>query len=116
MGRGMLMDMDMELTALVLSARLAETAKFSFFIGKGLEDDGSGFTSRVLAAVDKCAENGAKIISMSLGGGSYSIEAAEQYERHYENDGVLIIAAAGNDGNGEKSYPASYKSIMSVAA
>ncbi|MFT5434974.1 MAG: serine protease [Myxococcota bacterium] len=30
--------------------------------------------------------------------------------------GVLPIAAAGNDGNTRKSYPASYASVMSVAA
>ena len=29
---------------------------------------------------------------------------------------VLIIAAAGNDGNSDFSYPASYESVMSIAA
>merc|ERR1719410_29692 len=46
--------------------------KFSFFIGKGLSDSGSGSTSSVMAAVQACVDNGSNVISMSLGGGSTS--------------------------------------------
>merc|ERR1712183_1056421 len=53
---------------------------------------------------------------MSLGGGSPSDAVNQQYYGHYKNDDVLIIAAAGNGGNSALSYPASYKSVMSVAA
>eukprot|EP00957_Ditylum_brightwellii_P067836 5148979-Ditylum_brightwellii.AAC.1 len=93
-----------------------DPGKFSFFIGKGLTDNGWGTGSGVLAAVQKCVDKGAKIISMSLGGGDYSSMANDQYSGHYEDDGVLIIAAAGNSGNSAYSYPASYASVMSVAA
>lgn len=34
----------------------------------------------------------------------------------YDNDNILIVAAAGNDGNSAKSWPASYASVMSVGA
>ena len=88
---------------------------FSFYIGKGLTDSGSGSTSGVLGAVQQCAAAGAKVISMSLGGGGYSTSANNIYNRLY-NDGILIIAAAGNDGNSAKAYPASYPAVMSVAA
>ena len=90
--------------------------KFSFFIGKGLSDSGSGSTSGVMAAVQACVDNGSNVISMSLGGGSPSNTVNQQYYGHYKNDDVLIIAAAGNGGNSALSYPASYKSVMSVAA
>jgi len=90
--------------------------KFSFFIGKGLRDTGSGSTSGVMDAVQKCVDAGAKVISMSLGGAGPSQLASDQYKEHYDTDGVLIIAAAGNGGNGAFSYPASYKHVMSVAA
>merc|ERR1712115_676306 len=90
--------------------------KFSFFIGKGLSDSGSGSTTGVMAAVQACVDNGSNVISMSLGGGSPSNTVNEQYYGHYKNDDVLIIAAAGNSGNSALSYPASYKSVMSVAA
>merc|ERR1719293_126055 len=90
--------------------------KFSFFIGKGLSDSGSGSTSSVMAAVQACVDNGSNVISMSLGGGSPSDAVNQQYYGHYKEDNVLIIAAAGNSGNSALSYPASYKSVMSVAA
>jgi len=90
--------------------------KFSFFIGKGLDDSGRGSTSGVLEAVTACKDAGAKVISMSLGGGDYSNSAKTLYENTYNDDGVLIIAAAGNDGNNNKEYPASYPHVMSVAA
>merc|ERR1711971_314592 len=90
--------------------------KFSFFIGKGLSDSGSGSTTSVMAAVQACVDNGSNVISMSLGGGSPSNSVNQQYYGHYKNDDVLIIAAAGNSGNSALSYPASYKSVMSVAA
>ena len=89
--------------------------KFSFYIGKGLSDSGSGSNSGVLDAVEACVANGAKIVSMSLGGGGWSSAALNAYKDHY-NDGVLIIAAAGNSGDSSLSYPASYPYIMSVAA
>merc|ERR1719226_400207 len=90
--------------------------KFSFFIGKGLSDSGSGSTTGVMAAVQACVDNGSNVISMSLGGGSPSNTVNEKYYGHYKEDDVLIIAAAGNSGNSALSYPASYKSVMSVAA
>jgi len=90
--------------------------KFSFFIGKGLEDSGSGSNTGVMAAVQKCVDKGSNVISMSLGGSGYSNTFDEQYYGHYKDDDVLIIAAAGNAGNSMLSYPASYKSVMSVAA
>ena len=93
-----------------------DPTEFSFYIGKGLSDSGSGSTSGVLAAAEACATAGAKIISMSLGGGSPSQNAADIYDNLFENEDVLIIAAAGNGGDSGLSYPASYDSIMSVAA
>merc|ERR1719278_1274057 len=90
--------------------------KFSFFIGKGLSDSGSGSTTSVMAAVQACVDNGSNVISMSLGGGAPSDTVNQQYYGHYKGDDVLIIAAAGNGGNSALSYPASYKSVMSVAA
>merc|ERR1712157_315396 len=90
--------------------------KFSFFIGKGLSDSGSGSTSSVMSAVQACVDNGSNVISMSLGGGGASDAVNQQYHGHYKDDDVLIIAAAGNSGNSALSYPASYKSVMSVAA
>ena len=94
-----------------------DESKFSFFIGKGLTNSGSGSTSGVIAAVEACRDAGASVISMSLGGSGYSSIADDLYKDLYKNDDVLIIAAAGNGGNDAPlSYPASYNAVMSVAA
>ena len=72
-----------------------DPSKIDFFIGKGLSDSGSGSTSGVLEAAMACKDNGADIISMSLGGGSWGQISVDTYTEIYDA-GVLIIAAAGN--------------------
>lgn len=93
-----------------------DPTKFSFHIGKGLTDSGTGSNAGVMAAVNSCVDAGARVISMSLGGGSYSHEDDAVFKNLYEEKRVLIIAAAGNDGNADMSYPASYPHVVSVAA
>ena len=53
---------------------------------------------------------------MSLGGGGFNQLENAAYNRIFEDENVLLVAAAGNDGNTAFSYPASYDSVMSVAA
>lgn len=80
--------------------------------------DSSGlwaYGSDLAIAVDQCAASGAKVISMSLGGGLPSAVEEAAFENAAAN-GILSIAAAGNSGNSILSYPASYDSVMSVAA
>ena len=55
------------------------------------------------------------VINLSLGGSSYSQSEAEVYEEAREQ-GVIIIAAAGNNGDTTKSYPAAYDGVVSVSA
>ena len=93
-----------------------DSNKFRFLIGKGLRDSGSGSTSGIIKAVEWCYNNDADIISMSLGCDGCSDEQENTVMDTVYNDGVLIVAAAGNSGNSAKSYPASYPSVMSVAA
>ena len=71
--------------------------------------------SDLIAATNTCANNGAKVISMSLGGPSASRREERNFNTLYSS-GILSIAAAGNDGNTAYSYPASYSSVVSVAA
>ncbi|WP_108945711.1 S8 family serine peptidase [Shewanella halifaxensis] len=85
-------------------------------IVKVFNDSGSwAYGSDLVAAVNQCVNAGADIISMSLGGGGSS-SAERQAFANAANQGVLSIAAAGNDGNSKMSYPASYDEVMSVAA
>jgi len=90
--------------------------RFQLVIANSLMGSGSGSGSGVLAGVTTCVENGAKVVSLSLGGYYYSSISEEFYKKLYEEQGILFIAAAGNGGNSNKLYPASYPSLMSVAA
>jgi len=85
-------------------------------IGKAFDASGRGTTSGTLAAVQGCVDQGANVISLSLGGSGDSRSARNFYADLYENQNILMIAAAGNDGNSGLSYPASYPGLVSVAA
>lgn len=84
-------------------------------IVKVFNDDGWGYSSSLAQAVDTCAQNGATVINMSLGGAGSSVTERNAMQAAYDA-GVLLIAAAGNGGNTAMSYPASYDSVVSVAA
>jgi len=80
-------------------------------------NDAGGFVyaSDLAGAVQDCAEAGAKVVSMSLGG-ILSTKAEKEALKDVVDDGALLFAAAGNDGNASHSYPASYDFVHSVAA
>jgi thermitase len=82
---------------------------------KVLADNGQGYWSGVAQGIIWAADNGAEIINMSLGGssGSSTVESAINYAW---NKGVVIVAAAGNDGDSAPEYPAYYANCMAVAA
>ncbi|MEF1228543.1 S8 family serine peptidase, partial [Vibrio fortis] len=84
-------------------------------IVKVFNEAGWGYSSSLVKAVQTCADNGANVVNMSLGGSQSNVTERNALNAVYDN-GVLLIAAAGNDGNTAHSYPASYDSVMSVAA
>ncbi|QKE72449.1 peptidase S8 [Arthrobacter citreus] len=65
----------------------------------------------ILYAVSK----GAKVINMSLGGTMYS-QLLDDTIQYAISKGVVVVAAAGNSGTNEYSYPASYDGVISVGA
>jgi thermitase len=79
---------------------------------------GTGSTSDVANCIRWAHDRGAKVLSMSLGGGASStLQQAVQYAwKSGGANGTLLIAAAGNDGNGTLNYPAAYPEVVSVAA
>lgn len=50
-----------------------------------------------------------------MGGPEYSQFERDRFQEIY-NDGILLVAAAGNDGSTDYLYPASYPSVISVGA
>src|SRR5829696_2983085 len=77
---------------------------------------GTGSTSDVANCINWTAQNGAKVISMSLGGGDSSTLKAAVDNVWNGGNGALLVAAAGNDGDSTANYPAAYPNVVSVAA
>lgn len=82
---------------------------------KVLSARGSGTVGDIAAAIRYAADHGADVINMSLGGGGYS-RIMESACRYAKNKGVLIVCAAGNNGQERISFPAAYKSCVAVSA
>jgi thermitase len=79
---------------------------------------GQGSTADVANCITWVHDRGAKVISMSLGGGdSTTLHNAVNYAwAGGGTGGSVIVAAAGNDGNSTVNYPAGYAEVVSVAA
>lgn len=82
---------------------------------KVLNASGSGSYTGIANGITWAADNGAKVISMSLGGGSGSstLESAVNYAA---SKGVVIVAAAGNSNTTAASYPAYYAACIAVGS
>lgn len=76
---------------------------------------GWGYSSDLAYAAQKCTAAGANIITMSLGGGGANSTESNAFAT-FTNNGGLVLAAAGNDGNNVRSYPAGYPSVMMIGA
>ncbi|MGE5458451.1 MAG: S8 family serine peptidase [Methanococcaceae archaeon] len=95
---------------------------------KMLDSTGSGYISDLIAAIEWAIEtrkdtdtsNDIQIISMSLGSNS-GVTALETACSLAYDSGILLVAAAGNDGNRRGTgdsvdYPGAYSSVIAVAA
>jgi thermitase len=85
-------------------------------ICKALNSLGSGSTADVANCINWVASQGAKVISMSLGGGASTTLQNAVTSAWNNGNGALIVAAAGNDGDSTVEYPAGYAQVVSVAA
>jgi subtilisin len=85
---------------------------------KVLSASGSGNWSWLIAGLDWImSKKGARIASMSLGGSGAPQALADMCAAAYD-DGILLVAAAGNDGPGNNTvgFPAKYPHVMAVSA
>ena len=83
---------------------------------KVLDQAGQGDARDVAAGVRYAADNGAKVINLSLGGATESSSLTQAIT--YANDkGALVVAAAGNGGANDKpKWPASLDLTLAVTA
>ncbi|WP_042275512.1 S8 family peptidase [[Clostridium] dakarense] len=90
------------------------------YVLKAIDKTGSGKLSWVVNAINYAIEKNVDIISMSLGM-SQNSEKLEKAVKEAINKHILVVCAAGNDGDGnsndfEYSYPAAYIDVISVGA
>ncbi|MBC7812053.1 MAG: S8 family serine peptidase, partial [Burkholderiales bacterium] len=80
-----------------------------------LDANGLGRYSDVAAAVVRATDAGAAIINLSVGG-PYPSSILEEAVNYASAHGVMVIAAAGNNGADSVYYPAAYSSVIAVGA
>jgi thermitase len=82
---------------------------------KVLSDSGSGTTDAVCGGIVWAADQGAHVISLSLGGpgGKEAKQAAVDYAR---SKGAVVVAAMGNNGANVAVYPGASKGVIGVGA
>ena len=71
--------------------------------------------SDVVRAINYAVENGADVINMSLGSNDFSQTLKDACDAAVEK-GVIVVAAAGNDGSSTPCYPAAYDSVVGVGS
>lgn len=81
---------------------------------KVADNTGTVLVSTEIDGIAWAVQNGAHVINLSLGGPGAS-QAELDAIRNATNNGVVVVAAAGNNGVGT-DYPAAYDECMAVAA
>jgi len=90
---------------------------------KVLNQNGSGWSSVVARGITYVADlkkdgalgDAAVVINMSLGGSTLDVMEKEAIDYAIEQ-GVIIVASAGNEGTAGMGYPGAYAPVISVAA
>lgn len=75
----------------------------------------SGYLTASYEGVQWAVNAGADIINMSFGSTSFSQTNQEIMNWAY-NEGIVLVAAGGNDDNESPYYPAAYENVIGVAA
>jgi uncharacterized protein YkwD len=82
---------------------------------KSLNSAGRGSHFDIAAGIDWSVSHGASVINMSLGAYFTSSTLQSAVSRAI-NQGVVVVAAAGNDAVSNPTYPAVYPGVIGVAA
>lgn len=100
-------------------ASLNTNGKFATVTSITVLPNGSGTQESIIDGMILAADNGADVISMSLGGRS-SDQRQKAYNEAIEyanKKGAIVVVAAGNEGqNATTSVPASCKNVITVSA
>ncbi|HDQ99706.1 MAG TPA: hypothetical protein ENN51_05405 [candidate division WOR-3 bacterium] len=94
---------------------IAGWAGIRLLAARVLNDSGSGTLSNLASAIHWAADQGARVVNMSLGSDDYSTPVAEA-ARYAAQRNVLLVAAAGNAGRATAQYPARLPEVICVGA
>jgi hypothetical protein len=81
---------------------------------KAIEEDGQGNEDKLGQGILYAVDHGAKIVVLSVGLHRYS-PFLEEVSEYAEKNGVLLVAAVGNEGKNVK-YPAAFPSVLAVGS
>lgn len=85
---------------------------------KSFNQNGTTYLSNIIAGIDWAISNDMDIINLSLGAQVGTVAFQNMVDKAY-NEGILLVAAAGNDGTGlgdTVDFPARYSSVIGVGA
>ena len=82
---------------------------------KVLDSQGYGDDTGIANGIQWASDNGASVVSMSLGGGGY-VSYTESIINYATENGTVVISASGNDNSGSISYPSAYDNSISVGS
>ena len=94
---------------------IAGIAQSGIMAEKALDSQGNGTSSLTAEAIRHAADNGADIISMSLGASEQSNILKEACQYAWEK-GCILVAASGNSGTGRVYYPAAYDTVIAAGS
>ncbi|MGQ4911895.1 MAG: S8 family peptidase [Candidatus Thorarchaeota archaeon] len=105
----------------IIAGEIAESPNTLLINGKVMGQDGVATTAALVAAMEWAIEQGAKVISMSLGAEPTYGDPLEEAVREAFYQGVIVVASAGNEGDSGQmgttiGSPSVFEHAISVAA
>ncbi len=94
---------------------IAGWAQVQLYAVKVLSDSGTGNTSALASGIRWAADNGCRVVNMSLGGSSAPTPLVEACQ-YAASRNVLLVAAAGNEGSQQVNFPAGLNECVAIGA
>lgn len=94
---------------------VAGVSDASILSGRVANENREGTRSDLADGITWATERGADVVNISLGGGGFSNVLKDAVEYAYQN-GVFLVAAAGNNRGGSVEYPAAFSEVVAVSA
>lgn len=101
--------------ASIIAGKEGVAPNAELFVVRVLDDEGLGNSYHVAEGIVQAVDLGVKVINLSLGVYQDSM-LVRQAVNYASEKGVLLVAAAGNDGYDRMPYPAAYEEVLSVTA